>query len=61
MGQPIIQEFLKEGLTIPRKRPCNISILPEKQSLTHGADTLHVTFSPLGLQLCCYTGLPGTV
>ena len=48
MGQPIIQEFLKEGLTIPRKRPCNIPILPVKQSLTHRADMLHGTFSHAG-------------
>ena len=44
MGQPIIQGFLKEGLTVPRMRPCNILILPVKQSLTHGADTMPGTF-----------------
>ena len=61
MGQPIIQGFLKEGLTVPHMRACNILILPVKQSLTHGADTMPGTFSQLGLQMCCYTRLPSAV
>ena len=61
MGQPIIQGFLKEGLTVPRMRPCNILILPVKQSLTHGADTMPGTFSQLGLQIAITWGLPSAV